>query len=196
MTAIVSRAEWGARPPALIEKFSGVIPFVVIHHSYIPPACTTTEDCKSAMRKMQDMHQLTNKWNDIGYTFAIGGDGQVYEGRGYNTIAAHAPRYNDKSIGICMIGDWRSIYHIFNVKNKICLKIFLAELPPDNMMQALKNLIQRSMDKGVLSKTHKVLGHRQVRDTECPGDRLFQEISTWEHFSAKPAGPEDKNFYY
>lgn len=76
------------------------------------------------------------------------------------------------------------------------LYIISAELPPENMMNALKNLIQSSMDKGVLSKTHKVLGHRQVRATECPGDRLFQEISTWEHFSAKPAGPEDKEFYY
>ena len=76
------------------------------------------------------------------------------------------------------------------------LNIILAELPSDNMIEALKNLIQSSVDKGILSKTHKVLGHRQVRKTECPGDRLFQEISTWEHFSAKPAGPEDTEFYY
>ena len=114
MYSMITRAEWGARPSILVEKFTGIIPFVIIHHSYIPPACTTTEDCKKAMRNMQDMHQITNKWNDIGYTFAIGGDGKIYEGRGYNTIAAHAPRYNDKSIGICMIGDWRSKHRNFN----------------------------------------------------------------------------------
>lgn len=57
---------------------------------------------------MQDMHQLKNGWNDIGYSFAIGGDGRIYHGRGFNVIGAHAPRYNDKSIGICLIGDWTS----------------------------------------------------------------------------------------
>ena len=65
------------------------------------------------MRKMQDMHQLQNKWNDIGYSFAIGGDGEIYHGRGYNVIGAHAPRYNDKSIGICLIGDWTSKWRLF-----------------------------------------------------------------------------------
>lgn len=42
-------------------------------------------------------------------SFAIGGDGQIYEGRGFNVIGAHAPKYNDKSVGICLIGDWSGI---------------------------------------------------------------------------------------
>lgn len=108
MLPIVTRSEWGARAPKLVEKFSGQIPFVVLHHSYIPSACYSEEACEAAMRKMQDMHQLKNGWNDIGYSFAVGGDGRVYHGRGYNVIGAHAPRYNDKSIGICLIGDWTS----------------------------------------------------------------------------------------
>lgn len=39
--------------------------------------------------------------------FAVGGDGKVYEGRGYNKVGAHAPRFNGNSIGICLIGDWQ-----------------------------------------------------------------------------------------
>lgn len=108
MLSIVARSEWGARDAKLVETFSGVIPYVIIHHSYIPSACFTQESCEAAMRKMQDMHQLQNSWNDIGYSFAIGGDGRIYHGRGYNVIGAHAPRYNNKSIGICLIGDWTS----------------------------------------------------------------------------------------
>jgi len=105
---IVSRDEWNAEKPKLIEKFFGIIPFVIIHHSYIPKACYTTESCREAMRAMQDVHQNQNGWNDVGYSFSVGGDGQVYHGRGFNTIGAHAPRYNAKSIGICLIGDWGS----------------------------------------------------------------------------------------
>lgn len=72
------------------------------------------------MRGMQNFHQVERGWNDIGYSFAIGGDGKVYHGRGFNVVGAHAPRYNAKSIGICMIGDWRSnaIFH-----QKISLKL-------------------------------------------------------------------------
>lgn len=91
-----------------MEKFSGQIPFVIIHHSYQPGASYTQHDCEAAMRSMQNAHQLKNGWNDIGYSFAVCGDGRIYQGRGYNVIGAHAPRYNDKSIGICLIGDWRS----------------------------------------------------------------------------------------
>lgn len=105
---IVSREEWGAKPSKLVENFPGKIPFVIIHHSYIPAACFDSESCKKAMRSMQRFHQDDRGWNDIGYSFGIGGDGKVYLGRGFNVIGAHAPRYNDKSIGICMIGDWRS----------------------------------------------------------------------------------------
>lgn len=108
MLPIVARSEWGARDSKLVETFSGAIPFVIIHHSYIPSACYTKESCEASMRKMQDMHQLQNRWNDIGYSFAIGGDGRIYHGRGYNVVGAHAPKYNDKSIGICFIGDWTS----------------------------------------------------------------------------------------
>lgn len=42
-------------------------------------------------------------------SFAVGGDGKVYEGRGWSREGAHAPKYNRKSIGICTIGDWRSM---------------------------------------------------------------------------------------
>lgn len=108
MLPLVSRSDWGARDARLVEKISGPVSFVVIHHSYIPKACSSPEACEAAMRKMQDMHQLKNNWNDIGYSFAVGGDGRVYHGRGYNVVGAHAPRYNDKSIGICLIGDWTS----------------------------------------------------------------------------------------
>lgn len=107
-SGMVTRKEWGARSPTLVEHFPGPSPFVIIHHSYQPPACYTNADCQRAMRSMQDYHQLERGWNDIGYSFAIGGDGMIYVGRGFNVIGAHAPKYNDKSVGICLIGDWRS----------------------------------------------------------------------------------------
>lgn len=128
---IVDRQSWGAQPPKTVQNINHVVPFVVIHHSYIPKACYTSAKCKAAMRSMQSFHQNERRWADIGYkyllfdffklnkhhsdqishcqyySFAVGGDGLVYEGRGFNVVGAHAPLYNNKSIGICLIGDWQ-----------------------------------------------------------------------------------------
>lgn len=40
-------------------------------------------------------------------SFAVGSDGVVYEGRGWEAVGAHASGHNAKSIGIALIGDWR-----------------------------------------------------------------------------------------
>lgn len=87
----VTRQEWGARAPRSVTNMALPVSFVVIHHSFIPAACQTTPACKNAMRSMQDSHQLRQGWSDIGYNFAIGGDGRVYVGRGFRVVGAHAP---------------------------------------------------------------------------------------------------------
>jgi N-acetylmuramoyl-L-alanine amidase len=71
------------------------------------------------------------------------------------------------------------------------LFVTLAELPPQQMLDATQSLIEYSVQNGYLSSTYKILGHRQVRSTECPGQRLFDEIGTWCHFSKIPYGPND-----
>lgn len=65
---IVNRAKWGARPPKYRELINKVVPFVIIHHSYTPSACNTSEKCAAAMRSMQIFHQDDRGWADIGYT--------------------------------------------------------------------------------------------------------------------------------
>ncbi|XP_017785142.1 PREDICTED: peptidoglycan-recognition protein LB-like isoform X2 [Nicrophorus vespilloides] len=163
---LVSREDWHADPPTDVEKMSNPVPFVIIHHSFMPPACYSAEDCEKSMKKMQEMHQITNGWNDVGYSFAVGGDGRAYEGRGWFNVGAHAPTYNNKSIGICIIGDWRT------------------ELPPPQQLSTVLKLINFGVRKGYIAKDYTLHGHRQVRNgTECPGNALLEEISTWEHFS-------------
>ncbi|KAJ2942784.1 hypothetical protein O0L34_g14971 [Tuta absoluta] len=162
---IVSREEWDAKPPTEITKLQTPVPNVVIHHSYIPRACFSRDNCCTAMRSMQHMHQDVNGWADIGYNFAVGSDGLVYEGRGWNHLGAHSKGFNSQSIGICLIGDWTS------------------ELPPEVQMQAAKDLISEGLRLGWISPKYSLVGHRQVRDTECPGDALYERISEWKHFN-------------
>lgn len=54
------------------------------------------------------------------------------------------------------------------------------------MVENVHRLIAFGVSSGKIQENYTLLGHRQVRDTECPGDRLFKEISTWKHFEALP----------
>nr|XP_023016705.1 peptidoglycan-recognition protein LB-like isoform X2 [Leptinotarsa decemlineata] len=169
---IVSRSDWHAKPPKSIEVMANPVPYVVIHHSYLPPACFTTEECIKAMQWMQDLHQINNSWADIGYHFAVGGDGKAYEGRGWSRVGAHAPNYNSISIGICIIGDWRE------------------RLPPESQLTAVHQLIEMGVREGKIAEDYKLVGHKQVRDgTACPGEKLYSSIQSWPHFYKVPNPP-------
>ncbi|GBP27039.1 Peptidoglycan-recognition protein LB [Eumeta japonica] len=169
----VTREEWGARTPKQTTNLTTPVPYVVIHHSYVPSACYTRTECARAMRSMQDFHMDKREWWDIGYNFAVGSDGVVYEGRGWTTLGAHSLHFNTVSIGICLIGDWT------------------GELPPSAQLETSKALMKMGVREGYVKADYRLVGHRQVRDTECPGDALFRDVRTWEHFSPRPASAEE-----
>nr|ADU33185.1 peptidoglycan recognition protein B [Ostrinia nubilalis] len=160
----VTKEEWEGRPPTDIVPMETPVPYVVIHHTYIPDVCYTSDECKAAMRGMQNFHQLTNGWADIGYSFAVGGDGKVYEGRGWEAVGAHAVGVNTRSIGIALIGD------------------FVSKLPSETQLAPVHKLIATGVELGYIRPDYTLIGHRAVSATECPGGALFQEISTWPHF--------------
>ncbi|XP_032527673.1 peptidoglycan-recognition protein LB-like [Danaus plexippus] len=169
----VTRSMWHARPPKEKIPLQSPVPYVVIHHSYSPPACYDGVTCRQAMRSMQNFHMDSRGWWDIGYNFAVGSDGAAYEGRGWTVLGAHALHFNNISIGICLIGDWRFL------------------VPPSNQLKSAKALINAGVELGYIKSDYKLVGHRQVRETECPGDALFHEIQTWDHWSSFPASYKD-----
>ncbi|CAB3246197.1 unnamed protein product [Arctia plantaginis] len=162
----VSRAEWGANPASSTINLARPVPLVVIHHTAIPGECRTRSACINSMRSMQVAHQSGNGWSDIGYNFAVGGDGAVYEGRGWTTVGAHAVSFNNRSIGIALIGN------------------FVTRIPPANQMQVLKRLIAEGVRLGHISPSYGLIGHRQVSATECPGTAFFNELRKWDRFQA------------
>ncbi|XP_026319366.1 peptidoglycan-recognition protein SC2-like [Hyposmocoma kahamanoa] len=163
--AIITRAQWGARAPNSRTTLATPVPEVIIHHT-VTGACTTQDSCASQMRSMQNQHMNSNGWADIGYNFCVGGNGQVFEGRGWTTQGAHAPAVNNRSIGICLIGTFTSVN------------------PPAAQLSATQNLISMGMSNGRIQRAHWLRGHRQVTATACPGDALFNTIRSWPNFRA------------
>lgn len=40
------------------------------------------------------------------YCFQVGNAGDIYEGRGWGVVGAHAPNYNSRSVGIAVLGNF------------------------------------------------------------------------------------------
>ncbi|CAG9791478.1 unnamed protein product [Diatraea saccharalis] len=160
-----TREDWGAAPGNDTQPLNTPVSYVVIHHTYMPAACHTVDECSQSMHSMQKYHGVTLEWGDIGYNFCIGSEGGAYEGRGWKTKGIHAGRANGVSVGICLIGDWRT------------------ELPPPIQLETTKALIEYGVKNCFVKPDYKLVGHRQVMTTECPGGALYEHIKTWDHFS-------------
>lgn len=70
---------------------------IVVHHSEV-----------NTPHNVNDIHQWHQKkgWAGIGYHYFISKGGEIYEGRPYDTIGAHAYGYNKESIGVCFEGNF------------------------------------------------------------------------------------------
>uniref|UniRef100_A0A8C3FIG5 Peptidoglycan-recognition protein n=1 Tax=Chrysemys picta bellii TaxID=8478 RepID=A0A8C3FIG5_CHRPI len=162
---IVSRSQWGARAPKNRVRLRTPVPFVIIHHTEGNP-CTSQASCSRQVRGIQNYHMNSNGWSDIGYNFLIGEDGNVYEGRGWSTMGAHAKNWNHKSLGFSFLGS------------------FSSRVPNNAALNAAKSLIQCAVSKGFLSRSYFLKGHRNVNPTDCPGNALYKVIRQWPRFKA------------
>ncbi|KAM3864730.1 N-acetylmuramoyl-L-alanine amidase-like [Diretmus argenteus] len=165
---IIPRCQWGAKayqsPPL---PLSPPLQFLYIHHTYEPSSpCLSFPTCSRDMRAMQRFHQEDRGWSDIGYSFVVGSDGYVYEGRGWHHIGRHTRGHNAVGYGVAIIGNYSST------------------LPPRHSMDLLRHrLAQCAVDRGRLVTNFTLHGHRQVVNyTSCPGDAFYSEISGWGHF--------------
>jgi peptidoglycan recognition protein LC len=128
-------------------------------HSFVAQAA-----CTLRVRLMQTYHMESKSWDDIGYNFLVGGDGDVYEGRGWDKQGAHTKGYNSGSIGIAYIGT-------FNKK-----------LPSERQLSAGYLIMKEGVILGKLTPDYKIYAHRQLIASESPGAAFYEIIKTWNHW--------------
>ncbi|XP_054257993.1 peptidoglycan-recognition protein SB1-like isoform X5 [Macrosteles quadrilineatus] len=89
------RADWGAKPPKWIESLETPVKKVVLTWTETEP-CTTEEECIQRVKEIQAEHMKDDKCPDIRHNFLVGGDGALYEGRGYTRLGPSYPK-SDKT---------------------------------------------------------------------------------------------------
>jgi len=107
-------------------------------------------------KEIRKWHVEDNGWDDVGYHFIIRRNGQLEKARPEGYSGAHAPSYNSRSIGICLVG---GMADDGGPENNFTLEQFLT----------LKDLVNMIMDK--YSDITEVLGHCDVQENKpnCPG---------------------------
>nr|UZC46340.1 PGRP-SA(b) [Protaetia brevitarsis seulensis] len=164
---IISKNRWGGQQASQVQYTVKPLKYVIIHHTSTP-TCADEDNCSRRLVNIQNYHMNQLDFDDIGYNFMIGGDGQIYEGAGWHKQGAHARGWNSKSLGIGFIGD------------------FQTNLPSSKQLDAGKKFLECAVEKGEIEDTYKLIGARTVRPTDSPGTLLFREIQTWRGFTRNP----------
>lgn len=120
--------------------------------------------CVARVRQIQHYHMNTMGYDDISYNFLVGGDGRIYEGRGY-AVGAHTEDYNKRSICIAFIGD------------------FTLHGAPERQWRAAQKIIENGIIMNKIHPFYTLYGHRQLKNTESPGMMLYNQIIYWPHWS-------------
>uniref|UniRef100_V5H5Y1 Putative animal peptidoglycan recognition protein n=1 Tax=Ixodes ricinus TaxID=34613 RepID=V5H5Y1_IXORI len=105
--SFVGRDDWGARPPKAVNSFNipGGVSYVFYYHTE-GNECFCRESCAQITAMWQGVHLDCQGWDDIGYSFIIGGEGTVYEGRGWSQIGAHTVGFNNISVSLAFVGNY------------------------------------------------------------------------------------------
>lgn len=106
-----------------------------------------------------DIHQWhsNNGWSGIGYHIYITKTGEAYHGRPLDTIGSHVYGFNSESIGVCFEGNF--------------------ETEAMSQVQKLKG-IEVVNELRTMYPGAKIVGHRDLMATGCPGINFpFEEIT-------------------
>jgi hypothetical protein len=174
--SVVSRSQWGAKSPTCSMNYC-TVNHLGIHHTanQTDYNADNVSECATAVKAIQTYHMNTNGWCDIGYNYLICKTGDIFEGRsgGDDVVGAH-DSYNCGSMGTCMMGYYHSPYN---------------QVPTAESLSSLMDLFawkadQKGIDPygrdyydGFGARMDNIYGHRDVSNTACPGDNVYEHMA-------------------
>lgn len=181
--AIRPRANWGARPPKTTPFVAGDMQMAVIHHSAGSNAYSASQ-VPGIIRGIQAYHMDTHGWDDIGYNFVVDRFGGMWEGRAGGidkaVVGAHAAGFNTYSTGVVVLGDFTSTNptdpSVGAVADVLAWKFAQHRLNPSGWVDF--NTVGSSSRPPGRHRLPRIISHRDVGTTGCPGDQLYARLSS------------------
>jgi hypothetical protein len=180
---IYSRSEWGSPEAGGSPRWTPnyhKLQRVMVHHT-VSNATNSFSSSAANVRAIWYQHANNNNWGDIGYNYLVDMGGRIFQGRYYNKAHAeandveveggHTFGYNDRSIGIAALGDFRYDGSSGALRENIG-KIAGFKMAPYKL-----GATARYQDESGRSQ-YRIGGHRNYTSTTCPGNNLYNVLGT------------------
>jgi hypothetical protein len=166
---IIDCAGWGARANRAIVNVRDEPPRrIIVHHTATANVADfSREAAERVARSIQDFHMDRRGWIDTGQNFTISRGGYVLEGRhrslevlrgGSRQVeGAHCTGQNAIAVGIENEGTYSSTE------------------PPAALWERLRELCTYICEQYEIDPDE-ITGHRDFKDTACPGDTLYKKL--------------------
>lgn len=164
--AIVSRDQWGAKPPILARMKKQTPHEIIIHHTGVRQQPQLSLERK--LRGLQSYSQREKGWGDSPYHYYIDVSGRIGEAR-----------------DVAYAGDTNTPY---GVKDRALIVLeghFDTETPKPEQIAALKQLIAWLSERYAIPG-NKISGHNDHVATDCPGKNLKALLPELRQSAAAP----------
>lgn len=152
MPRVISRSEWGARPPrSITTNFSPHLGGVGLHYEGPQMGEFPHTSCATKVRGIQAFHMDGRGWSDIAYSALVCPHGDVYVGRwlGVRTAANGTNDANERFYAVCgLFGQGDPLTDAAKAGYLLAIDILRSEGRAGSLIK----------------------GHRQFKATACPGD--------------------------
>ena len=187
---VTTRAEWGANASYMSwDPDYASAGHVVVHHTAGTNNYSAGQSA-SIVRGIYYYHAVTLDWGDIGYNFLIDKYGTVFEGRsgsvaapaGRMSVGAHARGVNTGTMGLSMMGDYSSVSpsdaQLSSVGKMAGWFLRRAGITDANGWAGLNVWTTERYQAGSTISMPRILGHRDVGYTSCPGNVGYSKLGT------------------
>ena len=143
--------------------------YLIVHHTGGTKENPLADTSHHTWEIVRDYH-LSLGWETIGYHYFIEKDGALKAGRPENYHGAHTKGMNERSLGICLAGN------------------FDATLPTQEQINALKKLLSDLRTKYKIPLEN-IVPHRKFANKTCYGTKL---PDTWARSLVNIQTPKQK----
>lgn len=170
---IITRDQWGARPPKRRLAIDTPTRELWLHHT------AGSHRAAPGMRAIQNFHMDTRGWSDIAYSFVIDPITlHVYEARGAGIAGGHTAGHNTHSHAICIMGN------------------FETQRPSQRLLDRTAQLVAYGHEQGWWPPKL-TGGHRDASgaNTLCPGRHLHRQIDVINQLAQRQDNTTDMKPY-
>jgi hypothetical protein len=181
---ILSRASWGARAPSVTPSTTSDLKLAIVHHSVTGNAYSASQ-VPAMIRSIQAYHMDARGFDDIAYNFVVDRFGRIWEGRAGGVtnvvLGGHSQGFNTGTTGVVALGDYTSTgasaAMVESIARVIAWKFALHRVDPASKVP-FTSAGSAKYPAGAVVMLPRVVGHRDVQATSCPGSQLYARLGT------------------